>query len=222
MNRRAVEWGQRQLLTPDSSYQRLSACIRGDPSLLVISVIRSPGAPVPAGPALSSPVRSCRWNRASRRSACLGRRRRWLGQHRAALDLFIAEHAKQLAEAVERGIEHGRDDGDGSVAAADAGAAGLVTVTMKFLSIIRDSGPGFHGSAPCDRQRSIWQPGKQRHYGEATETSGLGNLNGTPTSPTATTTSGVATFSGLFITNSGSTTLTFTANGYSVASAASP
>ncbi len=48
-----------------------------------------------------------------------------------------------------------------------------------------------------------------------TETSGLGNVNGTTT---VTTTAGVATFSGLSITNTGSTTLTFTANSHTGAS----
>ena len=51
----------------------------------------------------------------------------------------------------------------------------------------------------------------------ATETSG-GNLNGTTTAQTATTTSGVATFSGLFVTNAATVTLTFTANTHTVVS----
>jgi hypothetical protein len=51
----------------------------------------------------------------------------------------------------------------------------------------------------------------------ATETSG-GNLNATTSAPTANTTAGVASFSGLYVTNAATVTLMFTANGHSVAS----
>jgi hypothetical protein len=45
-------------------------------------------------------------------------------EHGAAGDLLVAEHAEELAEAVEAQVKAALDDGNGLVARADAGAAG--------------------------------------------------------------------------------------------------